>query len=178
MKKNAWNIRSLVDESFSISYCRLSDFLKTDRKWMSLYKWPLYNLFWPFFAICMFIFHKIEVLTVILRCLTGLTYDWVKSYDPKWKYFHFFFCCDFVQKQRFSSLEFFSFLYFLSKLLYQIRFRLLKHLKMTIWISVLWKINTWLAKNGQIWSKNDYYSVAIFWEFAELAQGLRLHLRP
>ena len=23
--------------------------IKTDRKWMSLYKWPLYNLFWPFF---------------------------------------------------------------------------------------------------------------------------------
>jgi hypothetical protein len=34
----------------------------------------------------------------------------------------------------------------------------------------------WLAKNGQIWSKNSYLSVAIFWEFAELAQGLRLHL--
>ena len=24
--------------------------LKTVWKWMSLYKWPLYNLFWPFFA--------------------------------------------------------------------------------------------------------------------------------
>ena len=33
-------------------------------------------------------------------------------------------------------------------------------------------------KNGQIWSKNDYLSVVIFWEFAELAWGLRLHLRP
>ena len=43
-----------------------------------------------FFAICMFLFHKTEVLTVILRCLTGLTYDWLKSYDTKGKYFHFF----------------------------------------------------------------------------------------
>ena len=33
-----------------------------------------------------------------------------------------------------------------------------------------------MAKNGQIWSKNDYLSVVIFWEFAELARGLRLHL--
>ena len=32
------------------------------------------------FAICVFIFHKTEVLTVILRCLTGLNLDWVKSY--------------------------------------------------------------------------------------------------
>ena len=48
--------------------------IKTVRKRMSLYKWPLYDLFWPFFfAICMLIFHKTEVLTVILRCLTVLT---------------------------------------------------------------------------------------------------------
>ena len=28
----------------------------------------------------MFIFHKTEVVTVILRCLTGLNLDWFKSY--------------------------------------------------------------------------------------------------
>ena len=39
---------------------------------------------------------------VILRCLTGLTYDWFKSYDTKPKYFHFF-----VQKQTFASFAFF-----------------------------------------------------------------------
>ena len=33
-----------------------------------------------FFAICMFIFQKTEVLAVILRCLTGLNLDWFKSY--------------------------------------------------------------------------------------------------
>ena len=33
-----------------------------------------------FFAICVFIFHKTEVLTVILRGLTDLNLDWVKSY--------------------------------------------------------------------------------------------------
>ena len=33
-----------------------------------------------FFPICMMIFHKTEVLTVILRWLTGLNLDWFKSY--------------------------------------------------------------------------------------------------
>ena len=33
-----------------------------------------------FSANCMYIFHKIEVQTVILRCLTGLNLDWFKSY--------------------------------------------------------------------------------------------------
>ena len=51
-----------------------------------------------FFAICMLIFHKTEVLTVILRCLTGLAYDWIKHYDIKCKYFHFFFCVWFCTK--------------------------------------------------------------------------------
>ena len=35
---------------------------------------------WPFFALCMFIFHKTEVLMVILRCLTGLNLNFLK-YD-------------------------------------------------------------------------------------------------
>ena len=34
-----------------------------------------------FFALCVFIFYKTEVQTVILRCLTGLNSDWFKSYD-------------------------------------------------------------------------------------------------
>ena len=50
---------------------------------MSLYKCPLYDHSWSFFAICVSIFHKTEVLTVILRCLTGLIYDWLKIYDAK-----------------------------------------------------------------------------------------------
>ena len=35
-----------------------------------------------------------------------------------------------------------------------------------------------VGKNGQIWSKIDYLSVATFWEFAELVRSLRIHLRP
>ena len=51
-------------------------FIKTISKQMFLYKWP-------FFAICVFIFHKSEVLTVILRCLMSLNLDQVKSYGLK-----------------------------------------------------------------------------------------------
>ena len=50
-------------------------------------KWPFYEYFWPFLANSMIICHKTEVQTVILRCLTNLT--WFKSNDTKCKYFHF-----------------------------------------------------------------------------------------
>ena len=55
-----------------ISFNTSSNFLyiKTVSKQMFLYKWPLYDHFWPFFAICVCIFHKTEVLMVILRCWT------------------------------------------------------------------------------------------------------------
>ena len=52
----------------------------------SVSKWKLllnncYEMFsGHFFAICIFIFHKTEVQTVILRCLTGLNLNWFKSY--------------------------------------------------------------------------------------------------
>ena len=36
--------------------------------------------FWPSLAIFIFIFHKTEVHTIILRCSTGLNLDWSKSY--------------------------------------------------------------------------------------------------
>ena len=42
-----------------------------------------------FFANCIFIFHKTEVQTVILRSLTGLNLNWLKSYGTKCKHFHF-----------------------------------------------------------------------------------------
>ena len=37
----------------------------------------------PFFAMCMFIFHKTEVQRVILIRLTGLNFNWFKSYGLK-----------------------------------------------------------------------------------------------
>ena len=39
----------------------------------------------PFFANYMFIFHKTEIQTVILRCLMSLDLNWYKSYYKKHK---------------------------------------------------------------------------------------------
>ena len=38
-----------------------------------------------FFDNFLYIFHKTEVQTVILRCWTGLNHNWFKSYDTKCK---------------------------------------------------------------------------------------------
>ena len=61
-------------------------------------KWTFYYHIWPFFANCMVIFHKNEIQTVILRCLMSLNLNWFKSYDTKYKYFHFFFFLWFCAK--------------------------------------------------------------------------------
>ena len=46
--------------------------------------WKIYDHIWPFFANYMFIFHKLEVQMVILRCWTSLNLNY-KSYDTKRK---------------------------------------------------------------------------------------------
>ena len=43
------------------------------------------TIFGHFFANCFCDFHKTEVQTVIFRCLTGLDFNWIKSYDTKRK---------------------------------------------------------------------------------------------
>ena len=89
-------------------------YIKTDWKRMSLYKWPCYDQFWPFFEICMFIFHKTEVQMVIRTCLTGLNSNkfWlVQKLWQKTEIFSFPFFCNFVQKHK---LAFFEFLRFVS----------------------------------------------------------------
>ena len=62
---------------------------------------------------CMCIFHKTEVQTVILRCLAGLDSDWFKNYDTKHKYFHFRFfamqMCVFEQNRKKTEMEIFAF---------------------------------------------------------------------
>ena len=55
-----------------------------------------------FFANYMIIFHKTEVQTVILRCLTGLKLNWLKSYDTKCKHFHFHFFSVLLKTNSFS----------------------------------------------------------------------------
>ena len=46
-----------------------------------------------FFVNYMNIFHKTEISTVILRCLTYLNLNWIKSYNIKYKFSHFWFFC-------------------------------------------------------------------------------------
>ena len=54
--------------------------IKSDRKWMLLLNNCYKIVSGHFFAICIFIFHKMEVQMVILSCLTGLNHNWFKSY--------------------------------------------------------------------------------------------------
>ena len=63
--------------------------LKSDRKQMLLLCDWYTTVFDHFFAKCIFIFHKAEVQTVSLRCLTDLNPYLFKSYDTKSKYFRF-----------------------------------------------------------------------------------------
>ena len=44
--------------------------------------WSFYDRFWSFYSIANYIniFHKTEVPTVILRCLTSRNLKWIKSY--------------------------------------------------------------------------------------------------
>ena len=42
------------------------------------------------------IFHKTEVPTIILRCITYLNLDWIKSYDMKHKFFCFCFFASYM----------------------------------------------------------------------------------
>ena len=54
--------------------------LKSVLKWKLLLNNCYRTISGHFFAICIFIFHKTEVQTVILRCLTGLNLNWFNSY--------------------------------------------------------------------------------------------------
>ena len=65
--------------------------LKTYSKWNWKSFCSLRTVSGHFFANYMDIFLKTEVQTVILRCLTGLKLNWLKSYDTKCKHFHFHF---------------------------------------------------------------------------------------
>ena len=86
--------------------------LTSDRKWKIMINGHFKTVSSHFFGNCMTIFHKTEVQTVILRCLTGLKLDSIKGYELKCKYFHFRFFRDFVKKMHlcfFAVLFFFAF---------------------------------------------------------------------
>ena len=61
-----------------------------------------------FFANHMVIFHKIEIQTVIFRCLMSLNPNWYKSYDTKRKKRQFVFLNKIAKKQKWKYFCFVS----------------------------------------------------------------------
>ena len=58
-----------------------------------------------FFANYIKIFHKTEVLTVILRCITHLNLNWIKSYDINHKCFRQL-CFSILEEKKTANLSF------------------------------------------------------------------------
>ena len=100
-------------------------------------KWPFYNQIWSFFVNHMVIFHKTEIQTVILKCLMSLNLNWHKSYDTKrknsknanlsfWKK---------LQKNGNKNFSVLCYNFWTNQNLDLLR--PVKHVKMTVWTSVL-----------------------------------------
>ena len=109
-------------------------------------KWSFYYHIWPFFASCVLIFHKTEIQTVILRYLTSPNHNWYKSYDTKRKNSKNANLCFWtkLQKKGEENISVFCHNFWTNQNL--LEFRPVKHVIMTIWTSVLWKINIHMAK--------------------------------
>ena len=117
----------------------LNQIVNSDWKWMSIYKWPLYDYFWPFF--CHMYVHlsqncgsedHFEVL--------NRSYLWlVKKLWHKTQEFPFLFFSRFCTKT--DICIFFVFYIFLFFVMTFVTIKIDQHLKMTVGISVLWKIN-------------------------------------
>ena len=115
-EKNAYqwkwnNLWGKMDGIFII--IMVSMHIKSVWKWMSLYKWPLYDHFWPIFLpyVCSS-FIKLRFWRSLWGAKQVLLMIGSKFVTQNVNIFISFFFCDFVQKQRFSFFEFFAFLYF------------------------------------------------------------------
>ena len=87
-------------------------------------KWPFYDHIWPFFANYIFIFHKTEVRTIILKCITSLNPNWYKSYDTKRKNARYTNECFCTKLPKIGNGNICS--------LNKLEFRPIKHIKMTV----------------------------------------------
>ena len=152
--------------------------VKTVSKWIWIYKWPLYDLFWQFFHhMCVYLSKNwgsvshFECLSQVLVMIGSKVMTQNKNIFIS---FFLLFC---------TKTAICLFRVFCTFVFFVITF-------------VPIKIQNWLApkndhlnlsfvkykhvvgKKGQIWLKNGYLSAAISLELAELTQGLRFHLRP
>ena len=103
--------KSLIPNLFVLqnSICIVFNIIKSDPKRMLLLNNCYKIVSGHFFAVCIFIFHKTEVQTVILRCSTGLNCNWFKSYGlkcSKTQIFSSLFFCDSVQNHKFAFFVF------------------------------------------------------------------------
>ena len=87
----------------------------------------------------MFIFHKTEVQTVILMCCQSLNLNWYKIYGTKSKKTKKPIELFFTKSQKTGNGNIFI-------LCHKFGSRSIKHLKLTLWTSVLWKMNLHMAK--------------------------------
>ena len=94
----------------------------------------------------MLIFHKTEIQTVILRCLMSLNLNWYKSYDTKRKNSKSANLCFWtkLQKNGNGNISFLCHNLWTNQNL--LEFRPVKHVIMTVWTSVFWKMNIHISK--------------------------------
>ena len=101
-------------------------------------KWPFLTICGHFFGKYIDIFHKTEIQTVILRCLMSSNLNWYKSYDTKRKNSKNTNLCFWtkLQKNGNGNISVLCYNFWTNQNLDQ--FRPVKHVKMTVWTSVLW----------------------------------------
>ena len=118
---------------------------RTPKKWQ-LIKGHSTTIHGHFFADHMVIFHKTEIQTVILRCLMSLNLNWYKSYDTKRKNSKNTNLCFWtkLQKNGNGNISFLCHNLWTNQNL--LEFRPVKHVIMTVWTSVLWKMNIHISK--------------------------------
>ena len=121
-------------------------------------KQPLINghfmtIYGNFLANHIVIFHKTEIQTVILRCFMSQNFNWYKSYDTNRKNSKNANLCFWTKLQKNGNGNISILCYNLWSNQNLAKFRPVKHVKITVWTSVLWKIDIHIAKkNGQKWS--------------------------
>ena len=71
-KLSVWNVSNRVQCPCTIEWCV--------KNLTQLWIWPFYGHFSHFFTSYINIFYITKVQTVILRCLTSLNLNWIKSY--------------------------------------------------------------------------------------------------
>ena len=99
-----------------------------------------------FFANHMVIFHKTEIQTVILRCFMSQNFNWYKSYDTNRKNSKNANLCFWTKLQKNGNGNISILCYNLWSNQNLAKFRPVKHVKITVWTSVLWKIDIHIAK--------------------------------